>query len=127
MPLSHALTFALIPGKNLMTDVVRLRHIVGHVKRCNAFETAWGLMFSRPEDRALVFRFRRARRVTLHSFFVFYPFDVVFLSHHGDVLEIKRDLLPFRLYRSGCRAVYVVELPRGCAPGLAEGTRLLLE
>lgn len=69
---------------------------------------ARGLMFSRKKN--LVFVFGRPRRVSLHMFFVFFPIDVIFLDEDKKIIEIKRDLKPFRFYTSKEKAKYAVEL-----------------
>ena len=62
---------------------------------------------------------------SVHTFFMRFPIDVVFLGRDGDVLKIARSLAPWRT--AGARgAKSVVELPAGEAErrGLRTGDRL---
>lgn len=69
-----------------------------------------GLMFSRPKNIAL--EFKKPKRIGLHTFFVFYPIDVLFLDETKRVVEIKKDFRPFRFYSSIAKAKYAIELGR---------------
>ncbi|MFP4174329.1 MAG: DUF192 domain-containing protein [Halobacteriales archaeon] len=88
---------------------------------------AVGLMFrgSVPDGYALVFEFGRERRVGLHTVFVRFPIDAVFLDADDRVVSVSR-LRPWSGYASE-RAVSVVELPAGAADGVEEGDTLVLE
>jgi uncharacterized protein len=72
-----------------------------------------GLMFTRQSDRALVFRFAREKKTTLHMFFVFYPIDVVYLNSAKVIVELKPCFRPFHVYLPRNKARYVLELPAG--------------
>jgi uncharacterized membrane protein (UPF0127 family) len=88
---------------------------------------AVGLMLrpTLPDGYALVFEFGRERRVGIHTLFVRFPIDVVFLDTEGAVVAVDR-LRPWLGYASE-RAATVVELPAGAADGVEEGDRLVLE
>lgn len=62
---------------------------------------------------------------SVHTFFMRFPIDAVFIDRHGQVTRVVRDLPPWRLAGSR-RARTVLELPAGtCARvGIASGTRL---
>jgi uncharacterized protein len=78
------------------------------------FRKAFGLMFTRRQPgRALVFRFAREKRVSLHMFFVFYPIDVAYLDSSHTIVELKESLRPFTVYFPRNKACYVLELPDG--------------
>jgi uncharacterized membrane protein (UPF0127 family) len=87
---------------------------------------ALGVMFRRtfPGD-ALVFEFSRERRVGIHTVFVFFPLDVLFLDDEGVVVS-KRTLRPWIGFASA-RASTVVEMPAGAAEDVEEGDRLVFE
>jgi uncharacterized membrane protein (UPF0127 family) len=72
-----------------------------------------GLMFSRKQERALIFVFRKEIRESLHMFFVFYPIDVIFLNKDKKVVEIKKNFRPFAVYLPRNRAKYIIEAPAG--------------
>ncbi len=78
-------------------------------------------MFSRRNDsKALVFELKKAKKVPLHMFFVFYPIDVLYLDEvkgnkknkNGNkrIVEIKENFKPFTFYFPKKKAKYVVEL-----------------
>lgn len=50
---------------------------------------------------------------TIHTWFVFFSIDVVWLSKDFEVLHVKRDLKPFSYYNPQIRAGYVLEFPTG--------------
>lgn len=88
---------------------------------------AIGLMFrsSVPDGYALVFEFGRERRVGLHTFFVRFPIDAVFLDRDGVVRSVDT-LRPWLGYASE-RASAVVELPAGAADVVEEGDVLVFD
>ncbi len=60
-------------------------------KICGFFDTILGLMFkSRKNAQALLFKFDKPSRTKLHSFFVFFPFVVVWLDNKGKIIVIKK-------------------------------------
>ncbi|MFH1017565.1 MAG: DUF192 domain-containing protein [Pseudomonadota bacterium] len=66
---------------------------------------------------------------SIHTFFMRFPIDAVFLGGNHEVLRVYRGLKPFRLTRYVCGARAVLELPAGT---LAEdrvrvGDRLAIE
>lgn len=78
------------------------------------FSKLIGLMFSRKiKDRAVIFIFKKEQIVPLHMFFVFYPIDVLFVDKKRKIVEVKRNLKPFRFYTPKRTAKYVIELPTG--------------
>jgi len=83
-----------------------------------------GLMLSRPRD--LVFDLKREKRVWMHMVLVFFPIDVVLLGASRQVKALKPGFRPFRLYRSGIDARYIIELKVGTIRrlGIALGDRL---
>ena len=59
-------------------------------KVCNFFERFKGLMFIRKEKaKALLFDFKKPVRIPIHSFFVFFPFLVVWLNNKNEILEMR--------------------------------------
>ena len=69
-----------------------------------------GLMFSR--KKTIVLEFKTERTISLHTIFVFYPISLVFLDKNKKVVEIKKNILPFKTYTSKTKAKYVIELPK---------------
>ena len=72
------------------------------------FSKAKGLMFSRKNNIMLVFD--KEQYISLHTWFVFFPIDLIFMDKNRDVIEIKENLKPFRFYRSKKKAKYVIEI-----------------
>lgn len=83
------------------------------IKNCvvckNFFSKARGLMFSKPKN--LVFEFDKPKIVSLHTFFVFFPIDALFLDHKKKVVE-KTTMRPFSFYTPKKKAKYVVEIAK---------------
>lgn len=64
------------------------------------FSKSIGLMFSKKQDKALVFVFKKEQLHCIHMFFVFFPIDIIFLNEKKEVVEIKKSLRPFTVYHS---------------------------
>jgi len=92
------------PTKNKV--IVKKKRVV----KCS-FGKALGLMFSRKTRAGLIFEFNKEQLVPLHTLFVFYPIDVLFLDKSKRVVEIKENFKPFTLFFPKKKAKYVVELP----------------
>lgn len=60
------------------------------VKKCGYLDEIFGLMFQKRENaNALLFDFSGRNRLTLHSFFVFFPFLAIWLDDENQIMEIK--------------------------------------
>ena len=80
----------------------------------SVFSRATGLMFRRKINRPLIFTFPFPARHALHSFFVFFQFDAVFLDDCKKVVEVRERIAPFTpLVLPKTPVKYVVELPAG--------------
>ena len=66
-------------------------------------------MFSKKKE--LLFVFDREQRISLHNFFVFYPINLIFFDSNKIVVEIKKNFMPFNLYKSRKKAKYLLESP----------------
>lgn len=87
---------------------------------------ARGLMLRRsvPEDFALVFRFDGAATRRVHTLFVAFPLDVLWVA--DDTVRRVERLHPWRGY-GAARADTLVELPAGGATGVEPGDRVRVE
>lgn len=60
-----------------------------------------GLMFRRKSwfDHYLLFKFKRESKFfsAIHSFFVFFRFDAVFLNKDKKIVDIKKNIRPFKI------------------------------
>lgn len=81
----------------------------------NSLKRAKGLMFRKELKKALIFPMNGETKIgaAIHSIFVFFPFDVVWLDRNKKVVAL-RTVGPFRLFESpGTKASYLIELPAG--------------
>ena len=77
------------------------------------FSKSIGLMFSKKQNRGLIFRFDKEKIISLHMLFVFYPIDILFVDKNKIVVDKKENFNPFAFYKPRKKAMYVVELPDG--------------
>ncbi len=96
------------------------------VIRCESFfSKAKGLMFSKKlKDSCLLFIFDKERKISLHMFFVFFPIDVIFLNEKKEIVDIKRNFMPFTLYTSKKPAKYVLEMPVNSIKKINKGKKV---
>jgi len=80
----------------------------------NIFSTSRGLMFRKQlKDSAMVLKLRSKSLADIHTFFVFFPIDVLWLDGNK-IVDLRENILPFRFrLASKSPANYVVELPAG--------------
>ena len=50
---------------------------------------------------------------SLHTFFMHFPIDIVFMDKKGKVLKTAPEVRPFKLVAAPFRAYYALELPTG--------------
>ena len=77
----------------------------------NPWTRSWGLLGRKglPEDQGLWIR----KCKYVHTFFMRFPIDVVYLAADGTVVKTCARLKPFRFSAGGWRADSVLELPAG--------------
>lgn len=99
----------------MMINKTKNKIIAKKSKICgNFFCKFLGLMFSKKkEDFALIFEFKKEKRLSLHTFFVFYPIDIIFLDKSKKVVEMKKGMKPFSVYFPKQKFSYVIELNAG--------------
>ncbi len=113
------------------SEVVRLARLDGRVvcERClvatRPLQRMRGLLGRRelPEGEGILLR----RAGSIHTFFMRFPIDVVFLNGQQRVLRVAADVPPWRaLVQKGARSV--LELPAGEAArrGLVVGERVVV-
>jgi len=68
------------------------KKITFDVEKCNLFGMFRGLMFRKRENAPvlLLFDFKKLRRLKIHSWFVFFPFLVVWLDDKDKIIEIRK-------------------------------------
>lgn len=75
----------------------------------NFFDKVKGLMFSGKKN--ILFFFDQEGFYGIHSFFVFFPFDAIYLDSNKKIVDIIRKIAPFTLYvRNKKPAKYLLEL-----------------
>ena len=79
----------------------------------SAISRAVGLMFSKPTQTAMVLKFARESVISLHTFFVFFPIDIILADSELRVVELLREMPPFSTYSAKQKAKFVVEVPSG--------------
>ena len=86
----------------------------------NAWLRAKGLLGTKrlPEGEGLLIRPCRQ----IHTFFMAYAIDVLFVDANGEVVAVCESLPPFRVSRRVARASFVIELPAGAIA--RSGTRI---
>lgn len=67
-----------------------------------------GLMFSKPQ--ALLMIFQKPSKVSLHTWFVFFPLQIYYMNRYGRVVE-STIMKPFSFYSPEADASYILELP----------------
>lgn len=74
-----------------------------------------GLMFrSSPVSILFEFPYASRERNSIHSFFVFFPFDAIFLDEGKKAVDIRESVPPFTpLIRPAFPPKYLIELPSG--------------
>src|SRR3989338_1708233 len=70
-------------------------------------------MFSKPTEAAMVLKFPKDAAISLHTYFVFFPIDILFIDGRLRIVELVQAMQPFTTYSAKNRASYVVELPAG--------------
>lgn len=80
----------------------------------NPFSQSIGFMFQRKTGTVLIFEFSSERRIGIHTFFMIFPIDVYFMNSKKKIVEVKKNLRPWRFYTSRKKARYMVE----CATGV---------
>ncbi len=84
----------------------------------SAFKRMRGLMFRRKFGKPLLFTFPAESQVecTIHAFFVFFPFDAIYLDGKKRVVDIHEAIRPFTpLVVPKRKAKYLIEAPAGWA------------
>jgi uncharacterized membrane protein (UPF0127 family) len=104
------------------------RILLGNCRVANSFFTRFlGLMGKKgiASDEAVVF----PRCNSIHTFFMRFPIDVIFVGETGEVVEIFSALKPWRLLLPQRGAKHVVEMGPGRAGqlGIGKGSRLECE
>ncbi|HRZ85305.1 MAG TPA: DUF192 domain-containing protein [Candidatus Paceibacterota bacterium] len=86
------------------------RIILNSIKKTNFFSKFSGLMFRRKE-KSNVLLFETGKRISIHSFFVFFEFVCLWLDNENNVLEWKI-IKPFSVREiSNYKFTKIIEIP----------------
>lgn len=65
------------------------------------------------QGKALLFKFPKPGRRSVHMWFVRFSIDLVYLDSSFRVVELRAQLKPWRFYRPRATVSYLIELPAG--------------
>ena len=99
MPVKNLTRNSIIAAKSRLADSVLTRVV--------------GLMFSKQTQSAMILKFKKEIPVSLHTFFVFFPIDIMFVDGNEKVAELVEAMQPFTTYIGKKNAKYIVEVPAG--------------
>jgi len=87
---------------------------LGEFELCSSFLSRFrGLMFRRSPAR-LLFIFPSTAPHPIHSLFVFFPFDAVFLDEQKRVVGVRKGIAPFTPFIAPPQPIkYLLEFPQG--------------
>ncbi|MFH1333009.1 MAG: DUF192 domain-containing protein [archaeon] len=89
------------------------------------FTRSLGLMFSKPKAAVLKANRESIPASSIHTFFMRFPIDVIWLNKNMEVVDAKNDVKPYKfLIAPKKKAMYTIEIP---ANGLRIPIRKKLE
>lgn len=95
--------------RNISKDKV----LINRIKFANSIlENIFGLMFKSSINYGLVFNFNIENKHHIHTYFMKFPIDVLFVDSKFNVSKIYHNVKPWRFDVFG-RGKYVIELPAG--------------
>ena len=76
------------------------------------FSKLRGLMFSKPKN--LIFVLNKESRINsaIHTFFVFFPIDVIWLDKNKKIVDQRKNVKPFSVAIPKKKSKYIIELKR---------------
>jgi|SRR3989344_3355494 len=89
-----------IKHKSYNFNVTAYRTILGHLK---------GLIFKIIRNDGAILIFSEEKEISVHTFFVFYSLDLIFLNKEKSIIKIVNNVKPFSILNK-IRAKYVLEL-----------------
>lgn len=76
------------------------------LRQAKGLEKYFGLMFRSPNTSALLFEFEKETDLPIHSYFVFFPFTIIWYDAAGNIIEKRvvtpwqRDIKPSKPFKS---------------------------
>ncbi len=65
------------------------------------------------EDDAILFKFPEERKFQIHTFFVFFSIDLVYLDENFEIIELEDNISPFSYYNPEKKAKNLLEFRAG--------------
>ena len=91
--------------------IIKSKHSSFKVEHATQFlKHVRGLMFKFPKNEGILFEFKQEKKVALHTCFVFFKIDLVYLNNNKKVIKIRRGVLPFIPYIPKVKCKYILEL-----------------
>ena len=69
-----------------------------------------GLMFRFPKKDGILMVFKKEELVSLHTLFVFFPIDIVYVNKEKTITKIQKTILPFTLFLPPVKCKYILEV-----------------
>ncbi len=92
----------------------------------NFIKRALGLMFkSIGENEGMIFYYK-PRKIHIHTFFMKFPIDVIFLNEDNTVVDIKRNMKPWSTYQSKKYSCKMIEIKSNPSINIKIGDKLPL-
>ncbi len=120
----------LLVKKDILMKIYYGKRLIANVKVCNNFFSKFrGLMFSRKlkknEGILLISDKESILETSIHMLFVFFKIDVVWINNDKKIVDIKRNVKPFKLFiGSKEKAKYVLEVANDEIKNLKIGDKL---
>jgi uncharacterized membrane protein (UPF0127 family) len=68
-----------------------------------------GLMFRKTITQPYLFNLNKETNIRIHTFFCRFPLDIIFLNRNKEVVEIKRNVKPWKFIGKTPLVKYIIE------------------
>ena len=102
------------------------KSVVKKAKLCNNMLTRLvGLMFSKPQAAVITSPFESIVSTTIHTFFMRFPIDAIWLNKELEVVDVRKNIKPYRtMVAPKKKAMYILEMPTAKNNPLKEGDKV---
>ncbi len=91
----------IIESKNNKFSVSHYKSIIMQAK---------GLMFKFPKNEGILFEFKKEKYIALHTFFVFFPIDIIYINKNKEIIKIFKKVIPFTPFIKPIKCKYILEV-----------------
>ncbi len=74
------------------------------------FSQIIGLMFRQIKNDGLIFIFKKEKYISLHTLFVFYSIDIIYINKDKKIIKLLKKAKPFTLFIPHTKCKYIIEL-----------------